>query len=115
MSHLIRATVNKGLFLPDTRATASMGLNTASVSGMNLLADDACVPLTSMIHDATAHLDVGQQRLNLTIPQAFMSNRARGYIPPGARIPVLMPAYSIIISAEIVYRIGLVVTAIMHI
>lgn len=66
-----------------TRAQlASMGLNTASVSGMNLLADDACVPLTSMIHDATAHLDVGQQRLNLTIPQAFMSNRARGYIPP---------------------------------
>ncbi|MBG0943697.1 FimD/PapC N-terminal domain-containing protein, partial [Escherichia coli] len=65
-----------------TRAQlASMGLNTASVSGMNLLADDACVPLTSMIHDATAHLDVGQQRLNLTIPQAFMSNRARGYIP----------------------------------
>lgn len=49
---------------------------------MNLLADDACVPLTAMIHDATAHLDVGQQRLNLTIPQAFMSNRARGYIPP---------------------------------
>ena len=66
-----------------TRAQlASMGLNTASVSGMNLLADDACVPLTTMIHDATAHLDVGQQRLNLTIPQAFMSNRARGYIPP---------------------------------
>ena len=66
-----------------TRAQlASMGLNTASVSGMNLLADDACVPLTTMVQDATAHLDVGQQRLNLTIPQAFMSNRARGYIPP---------------------------------
>lgn len=64
-----------------------MGLNTAYVSGMNLLADDACVPLTSMIHDATAHLDVGQQRLNLTIPQAFMSNRARGYIPPELWIP----------------------------
>lgn len=66
-----------------TRAQlASMGLNTASVAGMNLLADDACVPLTTMVEDATAHLDVGQQRLNLTIPQAFMSNRARGYIPP---------------------------------
>lgn len=66
-----------------TRAQlASMGLNTASVAGMNLLADDACVPLTTMVQDATAHLDVGQQRLNLTIPQAFMSNRARGYIPP---------------------------------
>lgn len=53
-----------------------------ALANLNLLADDACVPLTSMIHDATAHLDVGQQRLNLTIPQAFMSNRARGYIPP---------------------------------
>ena len=59
-----------------TRAQlASMGLNTASVAGMNLLADDACVPLTTMVADATAHLDVGQQRLNLTIPLAFM-NRA---------------------------------------
>ncbi|MBW9863592.1 usher protein [Escherichia coli] len=60
----------------------SMGQNTASVSGMNLLADDACVPTTSMIQDAIAHLDVGQQRLNRTIPQAFMSNRARSDIPP---------------------------------
>lgn len=82
---------------------------------MNLLADDACVPLTSMIHDATAQLDVGQQRLNLTIPQAFMSNRARGYIPPELWILALMPDCSIIISAEIVYRIELGVTAIMHI
>lgn len=66
-----------------TRAQlACMGLNTASVPGMNLLAADACVPLTSMINEATSHLDVGQQRLNLTIPQAFMSNHARGYIPP---------------------------------
>ncbi len=33
-----------------TRAQlASMGLNTASVAGMNLLADDACVPLTTMV------------------------------------------------------------------
>nr|CAA35968.1 fimD [Escherichia coli] len=66
-----------------TRAQlASMGLNTASVAGMNLLADDACVPLTTMVRTLLRTLDVGQQRLNLTIPQAFMSNRARGYIPP---------------------------------
>ncbi|MCK3552234.1 FimD/PapC N-terminal domain-containing protein, partial [Escherichia coli] len=58
----------------------SMGLNTDSVSGMNLLADYACVPLTSMIHDVTAHLDVVQQRLNLKIPQDFMIISARGYI-----------------------------------
>ncbi|EBE3722298.1 fimbrial biogenesis outer membrane usher protein [Salmonella enterica subsp. diarizonae serovar 42:l,v:1,5,7] len=61
---------------------ASMGLNTASVSGLNALAADACVPLTTMIKDATSRLDVGQQRLYLTIPQAFMGNQTRGYIPP---------------------------------
>lgn len=61
---------------------AAMGLNTASVNGMDALATDACVPLTEMIKDATARLDVGQQLLHLTIPQAFMGNQARGYIPP---------------------------------
>ncbi|MFA1282922.1 fimbrial biogenesis usher protein [Citrobacter telavivensis] len=61
---------------------ATMGLNTASVNGMDALATDACVPLTEMIKDATSRLDVGQQQLHLTIPQAFMGNQARGYIPP---------------------------------
>ena len=61
---------------------ASMGINTGAVSGMNALAADACVPLTELIADVTTRFDVGQQRLYLTVPQAFMSNRARGYIPP---------------------------------
>lgn len=60
----------------------AMGVNTAAVSGMGALATDACVPLTEMIKDATVRLDVGQQRLYLTIPQAFMGSQARGYIPP---------------------------------
>ncbi len=49
---------------------------------MSALAADACVPLTELITDATTRFDVGQQRLYLTVPQAFMGNRARGYIPP---------------------------------
>lgn len=61
---------------------ASMGLNVAAISGMNALAADACVPFTDMIEEATLRLDVGQQRLYLTVPQIFMGNRARGYIPP---------------------------------
>lgn len=60
----------------------SMGVNTAAVIGMNALAVDACIPLTTMIEDATTRFDVGQQRLYLTIPQTVMRNRARGYIPP---------------------------------
>ncbi|MGQ6550792.1 fimbrial biogenesis usher protein [Serratia sp. IR-2025] len=59
-----------------------MGVNTSVVSGMDTFAPDACVPLTDMIEGATSRFDVGQQRLYLTVPQAFMGNRVRGYIPP---------------------------------
>ncbi|EBX6544819.1 fimbrial biogenesis outer membrane usher protein, partial [Salmonella enterica subsp. enterica serovar Larochelle] len=61
---------------------ASMGVNTLSIEGIGALASDACVPLTKTIKDATTRFDVGLQRLYLTVPQAFMGNRARGYIPP---------------------------------
>ncbi|NMD82952.1 fimbria/pilus outer membrane usher protein, partial [Klebsiella sp. DNRA6] len=61
---------------------ATMGVNTAAITGMGALAPDACVPLTGMIKDATTRFDAGQQRLYLTVPQAFMGNSARGYIPP---------------------------------
>ncbi|MDU4315827.1 MAG: FimD/PapC N-terminal domain-containing protein, partial [Klebsiella michiganensis] len=61
---------------------AGMGVNTSAIAGIDVLAADACVPLTEMIKDATTRFDAGQQRLYLTIPQAFMGNRARGYIPP---------------------------------
>ncbi|HFK4063045.1 TPA: fimbrial biogenesis usher protein [Kluyvera ascorbata] len=61
---------------------ANMGLNTASIKGMDALEPDACVPFTAMIKEATVRLDVGLQRLYLTIPQAFMGNQARGYISP---------------------------------
>ncbi|PJG59483.1 fimbrial biogenesis usher protein [Aeromonas cavernicola] len=59
-----------------------MGVNTAAVSGIDALAADACVPLADLISDATTRFDVGQQRLYITVPQAFMTNSARGYIPP---------------------------------
>jgi outer membrane usher protein len=61
---------------------SSMGVNAATVAGLNTLAPEACVPVTKMITDATTRFDVGQQRLYITIPQAFMGQRARGYIPP---------------------------------
>lgn len=61
---------------------AGMGVSTSAIPGMNALATDVCLPLTELIKDATTRFDVGQQRLWLTIPQVFMGNRARGYIPP---------------------------------
>ncbi|HKS32374.1 MAG TPA: fimbrial biogenesis usher protein [Enterobacteriaceae bacterium] len=66
-----------------TRAQlVSMGVNTAAISGIDVLAADACIPLTEMIKDATTRFDTGQQRLWVTIPQVFMGDRARGYISP---------------------------------
>ncbi|WP_042806372.1 fimbria/pilus outer membrane usher protein, partial [Yersinia massiliensis] len=61
---------------------ASMGVNTRSIPGMAVLATEVCVPLTSMIEEASTDFDVGRQRLSISIPQAYMGNLARGYIPP---------------------------------
>jgi outer membrane usher protein len=61
---------------------SAMGVNTKVIPGMAVLAEDACVPFTSMIKEASSHFDVGNQRLSISFPQAFMGNLARGYIPP---------------------------------
>lgn len=60
----------------------SMGVNKYSVPGMDKLEPDVCMLLTSMINGSTYNFDVGLQRLNITVPQVFMSNKARGYIAP---------------------------------
>jgi outer membrane usher protein len=59
-----------------------MGINLQTVSGIEGGGSEACVPFTSLIKGATSRFDVGQQRLYVGIPQAYMNNRARGYIPP---------------------------------
>ncbi len=59
-----------------------MGVNIEGIKGIDRPTADTCVPLTKLINGATTHFDVGLQRLYLTVPQAFMGNRARGYIPP---------------------------------
>ncbi len=58
MSHLIRATVNKGLFPAWQRATRQYGAEYGFCRRYESAADDACVPLTTMVQDATAHLDL---------------------------------------------------------
>ncbi|WP_271445988.1 fimbrial biogenesis usher protein [Citrobacter sp. Awk 4] len=60
----------------------TMGVNISVVKGIEAFSADSCVPLTKMIMDATTRLDVSEQRLYVSVPQAFMGNHARGYIPP---------------------------------
>ncbi|MDQ8024214.1 MAG: fimbria/pilus outer membrane usher protein [Moraxellaceae bacterium] len=45
-------------------------------------AEGACVTLPSLFPDATAVFDNGEQRLDVSIPQALLSRRARGYVDP---------------------------------
>lgn len=60
----------------------TMGVSTVKIPGMATLSSEACVPLVRMINGATTQFDVGLQRLSISIPQAFLNNSGRGYIPP---------------------------------
>lgn len=48
----------------------------------HLAQGDACVALPTLIEDATAVFDFGEQRLDVSIPQVAMSRSARGYVDP---------------------------------
>ncbi|MFM0179092.1 fimbrial biogenesis outer membrane usher protein [Paraburkholderia aspalathi] len=43
---------------------------------------DACLDLASTVPDATVDFDFSEQKLSLTVPQKYMRNSARGYVPP---------------------------------
>jgi outer membrane usher protein len=43
---------------------------------------DACAKLPDLFNDATASFDNGEQRLDVTVPQAVMNRQARGYVDP---------------------------------
>ncbi|MNJ27880.1 Outer membrane usher protein HtrE precursor [compost metagenome] len=42
----------------------------------------SCVALPTLIQDATAVFDFGEQRLDVSVPQVAMSRSARGYVDP---------------------------------
>jgi len=51
-------------------------------SAEKIKTDGECQPLTQLVDSSTSDYDVNIQRLNITIPQALMSNSVRGYVPP---------------------------------
>ncbi|MDF3840014.1 fimbrial biogenesis outer membrane usher protein, partial [Cupriavidus basilensis] len=48
----------------------------------NRLADGACAPLPELVNAGTAEFDNGEQRLDISLPQAALKRRARGYVEP---------------------------------
>jgi outer membrane usher protein len=41
-----------------------------------------CVPLPELVPDASASFDNGEQRMDISVPQAAMNRQARGYVDP---------------------------------
>lgn len=41
-----------------------------------------CTPIDTFFPDAVTNLDIGKLRLDISIPQIYIDNKARGYIPP---------------------------------
>lgn len=64
---LERAGVDLGKLLPEAASR---------------LADGACAPLPELVNAATAEFDNGEQRLDISMPQAALKRTARGYVDP---------------------------------
>ena len=59
----------------------ALGINLKAFPAMKPVPADQCVPLDSL-KDVTSEYDFEHQQLHLSVPQAAMSQSARGYIPP---------------------------------
>ncbi len=53
---------------------------TASDKLLGLAGEEKITDLSAYIPDANAKLNFGQQRLDITVPQIFMDQQARGYV-----------------------------------
>ena len=67
------------------QARSMLGLNLAKEGAEPTVADapiPSCLSLDQIIEGGTSHFEVSEQRLDLTVPQALTSRRARGYVDP---------------------------------
>ncbi|EPG2644006.1 FimD/PapC N-terminal domain-containing protein, partial [Providencia stuartii] len=60
---------------------AKMGVKTLAIPNVETISEDTCQPLNTLIADSTSKFDVGLQRLYITVPQVYMRDRARDFIP----------------------------------
>ncbi|AXL50635.1 fimbrial assembly protein [Paraburkholderia caffeinilytica] len=62
-------------------AAAGASADASKQSGETVNADE-CVDLLGTVPDATVDFDFSEQKLTLSVPQKYMRNAARGYVPP---------------------------------
>jgi outer membrane usher protein len=58
------------------------GETTANKSAGDTTDANECIDLSTAVPDATVDFDFSEQKLTLTVPQKYMRNAARGYVPP---------------------------------
>lgn len=60
----------------------TLGVNTSAIQSIEQYADGQCLPLQHLIPASEINYDFAGHKLNLSFPQAWLINSARGYIPP---------------------------------
>jgi outer membrane usher protein len=64
------------------KADAAAGRSAAAAPAAAPANADTCDEIGTLVPGATVDFDFTQQTLELSVPQAFMKNSARGYVPP---------------------------------
>jgi outer membrane usher protein len=59
-----------------------LGVRTQAFPSLTAIQPNSCVSLAQAIPQASSRVDIGRQRLDISIPQAALERDARGYIPP---------------------------------
>lgn len=68
----------------DAALLSRIGLNSAALpsSAIQALQSDGCIDLQRIIKDASIDFDLSALALSISIPQAFMQRKPRGYVSP---------------------------------
>ncbi|MDG2539271.1 fimbrial biogenesis outer membrane usher protein [Dyella jiangningensis] len=66
----------------DYATLVQMGVDTNRFDPQAVNAQSVCVPVEAISADATARMDVGELRLDVSIPQEALRRQARGYVTP---------------------------------
>ncbi|MFC0695587.1 fimbria/pilus outer membrane usher protein [Paraburkholderia humisilvae] len=71
----------QGFGVDFAKAAADTGARSDADGALAVSAEE-CVDLAAVVPDATIEFDFSEQKIKLTVPQKYMRNSARGYVPP---------------------------------
>lgn len=82
----------------DKNWLSALGINTSSMAQLAKYSSSECLPVQKLIPASVVDYNFADQKLNLSFPQAWLANSARGYIPPSQwdnGVPALLLNYSL--------------------